>query len=197
MSELQQLKDQLKTLQEDVSKQKKVLQKTTQQLLEYQVEDTRRKLQELPTPNAEIDLSDYTTNDDIIQLVGELQGQLDIVEERAIRRTANSTITLDSERKLAPLRNNDGEELLDFPTTLKQFSEIDDDLLIELLRFYDLLPLTSAEKNQYQEFIDGSVDVPTLQVDVSSSDFSKKELDELFDTLARYIGVTFRRGDSW
>lgn len=143
MSELQQLKDQLKILQEDVLKQKKVLQKTTQQLLEYQVEDTRRKLQELPTPNAEIDLSDYTTNDDIIQLVGELQGQLDIVEERAIRRTANSTITLDSERKLAPLRNNDGEELLDFPTTLKQFSEIDDDLLIELLR--DIKELNESE----------------------------------------------------
>ncbi|GME80795.1 unnamed protein product [Ambrosiozyma monospora] len=147
MSTVEELQKEVTQLKELVKKQSTLLAKTGEQLLEIQVRQTSTELKALDphklkgsskikddtttshplsagSIGSDIDTSEFATNQDLVQLVGELQGQLIILEQRSIDRTANSFLT-SSEDEITPLTNADGDppnQFL-FPKTLKEFHE--------------------------------------------------------------------------
>lgn len=205
MSEVESLKQQVADLAALVKKQSQLLTKTGQQVLSLQVESTKHKVSDFNPKNLSgaprsrhqpsVDTTDFATNEDLVQLVGELQGQLEVLEERGIRRLINSQKK--AGEVLAPLLNQDGEEpsFELFPGTLAEFEKLNDEDLVKLARFYELLPPTAAERAKFEEFIEGKSDSPDADVVVKPSDFSKDDLVEAYDKLARFLGLSFRRGD--
>lgn len=156
-------------------------------------------------------------NDDLVQLVTELQGQLDLLDSRSIRRTANAFASENADL-IAPLPGNDGflpgesapplvsdkpEEEDDsvlpvtpFPKTVKQFKELSRKEVEAWLRYYELLPPDEAELrailSQAGEASgkkeEGAGGTP-LQEDL----LSEEEADSHFDTLARFLGLRIRK----
>lgn len=197
------LTEQLKELALLVKKQNEVISKTGEQVLTLQVENTKTRVGHFGSkPSAKrspsIDTSDFATNEDLVQLVGELQGQLDVLEERSIRRLINSKKT--GNELLAPLLNQDGEEppVELFPGTLAEFKDLSDEDLVKLARFYELLPPTAAERAKFEEFVETENAAEVETVEVKPSDFSSEDLIDAYDKLSRFLGLTFRRGeDAW
>ncbi|CDR39362.1 CYFA0S03e02520g1_1 [Cyberlindnera fabianii] len=204
MSDVESLTKQIEELKLVVKKQSDLLTKTGEQVLRLQVSSTRGKIDAFDpssvggTPKQrrgkQLDTSDFATNEDLVQLVGELQGQLDVLEERAIRRLVNSKKT--ETELLAPLLSAYGEEppLELFPRDIAAFEKIGDEDLVKLARFYELLPPTAEERAKFEEFVEGKDSQPA-EVEVTASSFSKDELIEAFDTLSRFLGLSVRRGD--
>ena len=111
---------QVESLTAKVKKQSQVITQTGQQVLEIQLAAQKQKIQDIPDPQAilnggagnlkqveAIEEADYAINEDIFQLVGELQGQLDLLEERSIRRGINLTKT-NANDLLAPFPDSYG-----------------------------------------------------------------------------------------
>lgn len=205
MSTVEELTQKVADLTILVQKQSQLLSKTGQQVLTLQVDAQRQRVSDFdpkggkPTRST-VDTSDFATNEDIVQLVGELQGQLDILEERSMRRLINSK--KGKTEVLALIPNHDGEEpnLEFFPRDIEAFSKIDDNTLVKLARFYEKLPPTKEERAQFEDFVEGKIekvpDQDDIQVDASS--YSPDELIEAFDNVARFIGLDIRRGvDAW
>lgn len=113
-NELDILKQQVAELQELVKRQSLIISKTGQNVLELQVSKQRSDVNSFGKPAAtkssvaQLESADYATNEDLVQLVGELQGQLETIEERSIRRLVNYSKT-DSKDLLSPLPNADAE----------------------------------------------------------------------------------------
>ncbi|ODV95829.1 hypothetical protein PACTADRAFT_49276 [Pachysolen tannophilus NRRL Y-2460] len=197
-------------LTEIVKKQSKLITTTGQQVLDLQVKQTKQKFDSLDGGSVKSvrgtqipkNFDDFVTNDDVVQLVGELQGQLDFLEARTIRRLVNSNLGLDS--IVAPLPNTDGEEPPKeaFPKTLKDFENLKDEDLIELGNFYGLLPPSADEQKQMNDYLEGKVENLNLEKQLASAtppkvtDFKKDQLDDIYDELARYLGIKFRRNDA-
>ncbi|KAG7763690.1 hypothetical protein KL946_003791 [Ogataea haglerorum] len=207
MSSLEELKNEVDQLKELVARQSKVIGRTGEQLLRFQVRQTDRELNSIDVPrvgtdsttskHGQIDTSEFATNDDIVQLVGELQGQLNILEQRSLRRTINSGLSKDTDL-IAPVLNSDGDEPPDtiFPKTLKQFRELSDDSVLALCHFYELLPPTLEEEAKLRAFMEGKIKSPNVdpsEFKPSSVDYSKEVLDSLYDDLARFLGLKFRK----
>ena len=144
---------------------------------------------------------------DRVQLVGELQGQLDSIEERSVRRLVNST---KGEKKdyLAPLPNADGEipSVTEgfFPRALEDFESISDINLFKLAKYYELLPPSLKEKEKFEDYLEGKLenfhinDMSDEDVEKELKEFSQDQLTETFNDVARYLGVRSRRGtDIW
>jgi hypothetical protein len=201
------LRTQLEELSLLVKKQSELLTKTGQQVLTLQVENTKNKVASFNPKNVSrasskhqptIDTTDFVTNEDLVQLVGELQGQLDVLEERSIRRLINSQKK--SGEILAPLLNHDGEEpsVELFPRDLDAFEKLNNEDLVQLARFYELLPPTAEERAKFDEFVEGTSETPDVDVTIKASDFSNDDLVEAYDKLSRFLGLKFRRGeDAW
>ncbi|CDK30052.1 unnamed protein product [Kuraishia capsulata CBS 1993] len=204
---LDKLAEQVTNLAGLVSRQGKVLSKTGEQVLEMQIKGTKAEVDaiEVPTLRGErskqvqptVDTTDFVTNEDIVQLVGELQGQLDILEQRTIRRTVNSGLVA-QDAIVAPQLNMDGLEPSPgtFPKTLGGFNALTDADLVDLCTFYDLLPPNEEQEQRMNEFMSGEAETPNLEdlrIGAKPEDYDQKELDSLFDELARYIGVRSRR----
>lgn len=228
---LPQLNDKIKELTALVHRQSKLIGQTGQQLIEIQVNDVKKQmgkagsissqlgqkhLQHQPQQQLNIDTSDFVTNEDIIQLVGELQGQLDNVEERSIRRTFNAQLNESTkDRIIAPISNKDGDYAPDdlFPTTISRLLSLDKFEIIQLSEFYELvIPLSQQQelqnflasenvdsKEAEKLFVGGGGDVndkSDLESRVNS--YTQKQLDDLFDELSRYIGVNVRKNkNAW
>ncbi|ODQ80905.1 hypothetical protein BABINDRAFT_59306 [Babjeviella inositovora NRRL Y-12698] len=193
-----------------VKRQSELLSQTGQQVLALTVKQTKGQIEDLQPPAIpgvvvpNIDTSDFVVNDDIVQLVSELQGQLDNLETRSIRRGVN-ILKSDDDAVLAPMLNNDGveppKEL--WPATLGVFKTFDKNHILELSAFYDLLPPLKAEQDRMQAFMEGDLSglseqelangLENLNVEPSAEDYNEEEVDTFFDDLARYIGVTARR----
>lgn len=196
------LREQMEELALLVKKQSELLTKTGQQVLTLQVDNTKSKMANFNPKNSKhqssVDTSDFATNEDLVQLVGELQGQLELLEERSIRRLINSQKK--QGEVLAPLLNHDGDEppVEIFPGNLYAFEKLGDEELVQLARFYELLPATEAERAKFDEFVEGKSETPDLDVAVKAADFSKDDLTEAFDKLSRFLGLSIRRGqDAW
>lgn len=195
-----------------VKRQSELLSKTGQQVLALTVERTKTQVEELAPPvipgvtpeTQSIDTSEFVVNDDIVQLVKELQGQLDNLETRSIRRGVNIMKT-DPRAMLAPMLNNDGEvppEAM-WPGTLEAFQEMDDAQILALCAFYDMVPLLEAEQERLEAFVGRDMSALTdqeiadglgsLSVEPLVEDWTEEEMDGMFDELARYVGVTMRR----
>lgn len=201
-----QLNEKFQELTSFVEKQSKLIGQTGKQLIEFQINDVKNKMAKSDgqLAAAPVDTSDFVTNEDIIQLVGELQSQLDFLEERSIRRTFNVQLTADSD-VIAPITNKDGElpeEL--FPRTLKDLKNLDKFQIVQLSEFYELI-VPSQQQEDLQKFLQsdqintedaekllqGNNDSAGLADRVNA--LTPEQLDEVFDELARYLGVKFRK----
>jgi len=201
---VEQLTQQVSELSLLVKKQSQLLTKTGEQVLNLQVKSQREGVenfdpkslsgkasQRKKTPT--FDTTDFATNEDLVQLVGELQGQLEVIEERSIRRLVNSQKK--QGEVLAPQLNNDGEEppFELYPKDIDAFSKIDDSTLVQLSRFYEVLPPTEEERAKFEDFVEGKSEKLDTDVKVDASAYSKDDLDEAFDKLARTLGLSVRR----
>lgn len=193
-----------------VTKQSQTLAQTGKQVLELQMKDIKTKMASMDAKPAKIDTEDFATNEDIVQLVGELQGQLDHMEDRNIKRIANSAVTATSDRAtpIAPLSTRDGEPApLLFPRTVGALQDL---LPIELLRlcdYYELIEpaepedLSSLLKNEEMLLEQAQQLFAPQKQDILEEErvqqLSPEEVNEIFDEFARFIGVRLRRGLEW
>lgn len=198
-------------LTELVRKQSEVIAKTGKQMMEYQVKDVKSRMAALNTDQNQqkIDTDEFATNDDLVQLVTELQSQLDYLEDRNVKRVYNSHIAEDADAstRIAPLTSKDGEHPPDFyPKTIGEFKKIDAASLLQLCEFFELIV-----ENNNPEDVAELLKLETLSKEEAEKLFNpqpksleeklkglKKEDEvELFDELARFIGVRTRRGSGW
>lgn len=220
-SEVEELRKEVEQLSSQVKKNSKAIVDTGSQLLRVQVDKERRSLKSLnldgdqpsKVSNTESDdeggheeKGEALTSDDLVELVTELQGQLDLLDERSIRRTANVLITADDE-PIAPVPGRDGgypdDELPEdaeddrpgkFPATLKEFKNMSDEVLNYWLRWYELLPPDEAELQDILNRAGATMeDLGMDKPPESDIGATKEEVDKNYDTLARYLGLRTRR----
>ncbi|CAN3376990.1 hypothetical protein DIURU_001995 [Diutina rugosa] len=215
MSDIQQRIDQLEKL---VEKQGALLAKTGQQLVQLQVSDVKARMKSIDDVQRQLnpqdkskgvddlDLTDYVTNEDLIQMVGELQGQLDGIEDRSIRRVYNST----TKGSIAPLSNRDGEQPTEdllgfkFPATVAEFEKLPKIDIIQLALFYEVLvpdtrleSLAQAAKSDDPEAVKKALEEKTSASALSKihDSISDADLKAAFDDVARYLGLPVRKGE--
>jgi hypothetical protein len=204
----------LKSLQEEIEVLKLQLKKTTHlvaetgtQLLALQVEKNRGNLENLrvntsasPKPVSQLieedpELANALTSEDVVDLVAELQGQLDILDERSVRRTANAFCTEDSQ-PIAPLPGRDGElpeESENFPRTLQEFKELPPERLQYWLKWYEILPPDEEEMKEILKRVGTSIEEVGYQAENDKQELSPQELDAYFDDFARFMGLRTRK----
>ncbi|KAK6455110.1 uncharacterized protein RJT20DRAFT_136269 [Scheffersomyces xylosifermentans] len=201
---LEQLNEKVKSLSAIVEKQTQLIAQSGQQLMALSVNDVKTKINALDAgvvtkgpSSKEIDFDDYVTNEDIVQLVGELQNQLDAVEERTTRRTFNALLSSD-EGKVAPLTNKDGDlpETPKIPETLGEFKKLDKVDLVSLALFYELI-VSEQEQKDIEDLLnqkeDSAPKEETIDIDEIVKGYTDQQLSEVFDDLARYFGLTYRK----
>lgn len=206
MSDIEKLTAKVESLSLVVEKQSKLIAQTGQKLIELQIQDVKTKINNYePTKN--LDLDDYVTNDDIVQLVGELQGQLDALEDRSIKRSFNAQLDAANPENamIAPLTNRDGElapESIKYPSTLQEFINLDKTTIVNLSVFYELI-VQDQEQQNIQQLLDGK-DENVIQDSIkvlegpqflqnAGANFSEEEVDDIYDELARYLGIKYRK----
>lgn len=237
-SEVTDLKKRIYQLEQLVQKQNKIITKTGQNVIELQMDKQKRGVQEFANIESNVpsqsqpstiynnkgvvgfDTSDFATNEDIVQLVGELQIELNNIEERSIRRMINASKHKPKDI-LAPLPNADGEtptfDYDFFPTSLDDFININDFNLIKLAKFYECLPPTPKDKEELDKFLNEKIENIQISEDKNNSDqfsdvvlvsdeqlkedlkhYNKDQLNDIFNEVARYLGLGNRRGtDIW
>lgn len=202
------LQQQVDELKKQVFKQKKVLMDTAQQLLALQLKKSREELAAIPNPDAlkagdanksktgssdSIDTSDFATNEDLVQIVGELQGQLTLLDQRSQNRVANSMLHEDKET-IEPIPNADGVPAPKkiYPATVKDYKSMDGDQLIELCAYYELLPATAEDEARMKAFMAGKIkspNVPASEFKPKAEDYSKEALEKLKEDLRKFLGM--------
>lgn len=204
-SSTEDVQNQINDLRAQVVKQRDIIAKTAQQLLSLQVKDTKKQMDSIPDPfsglsgktrtTPAIDTSDFATNEDLVQLVGELQGQLNLLEQKSILRTVNSHQHKDSDVLLA-LPNLDGDMPASevFPHSVTEFANLGDDQIVQLCKFYQLLPPTLEERAKMQAFVEGKITSPNDplndEYEPPADDYPPETLAELFVELANFLGVS-------
>ncbi|VEU19720.1 DEKNAAC100233 [Brettanomyces naardenensis] len=205
------LQDQINELKLQVGKQRKVLAETAQQLLGLQLKQSREQLAAIPNPDpasvlasegsrgstTSLDNTDFATNEDLVQLVSELQGQLTILDQRSYNRVSNSLLTEDDE-EILPLPDVDGNFAPKdiYPGTVREFKDLSAEKLIKLSSFYELLPETAEEEARMKAFIAGKItspNVPPEEFQPKADDYSSETLDKLYEDFRKFIGVRFKR----
>ena len=259
--EIVELKKRIYQLEQLVQKQNKIITKTGQNVLELQMDKQRQNVSDLNLSSnsdnvshvmennkkssssssnnrnsnkfaVDFDTTDFVTNDDLVQLVGELQIELNNIEERSIRRMINCNKSNPMD-VLAPLPNPDGDtpciqtgnnykdeyqyeyDYGFFPRTVNDFINIDDFNLIKLAKFYECLPPTLNDKLDLNKFLDEKIEnlsstdntdktfsndvlITDEQIERELKDYSRDQLDDIFNDVARYLGLRNRRGtDIW
>lgn len=193
-----------------VNKQSQMIAQTGKQVLELQMKDIKTKMATMDAKPDKIDTEDFVTNEDIVQLVGELQGQLDHMEDRNIKRICNSAITASSEptTPIAPLSTRDGEPAPPlFPQTVNALVNLLPVHLLELCDYYELIEPSEPEDlsgllKEEQLLLEEAQQLfaPQKQ-DILAEErvqqFTQNDLHEIFDEFARFIGVRIRRGLQW
>lgn len=202
------LEAKVRELSELVHKQSEVLAQTGKQLLELQVKDIKSKMAAME-PQQKIDTDDFATDEDIVRLVCELQGQLDFLEDRMSKRVFNSHASEASSAKLAPVSNRDGEAPPMFPATLGELQKLPPLAIMQLCEFYELIddyePAEELEAIMKAETLSAEdaeklfAQQPKLLMSLEEkvAQLTKEDEAELFDELARYIGVRVRKGTGW
>ncbi|CDO92634.1 unnamed protein product [Kluyveromyces dobzhanskii CBS 2104] len=209
--EVAKLRNQVLELQGLVKRQSAMLAKTGQSIIELQIAQQKNEIRDLnierkpQTPatlhSEDEETSAFATNSDLEQLVGELQGQLDFLEERSIRRVANNN-KISPTDAIGALPNADGDLPVDLkvplPETLQEFIDINDTDLCRVADFYGVLPIPQSDLESITEALlkDEEVSMEKYTVDTEADrikKYSKEEMDVIFDTVARYLGLNDRR----
>lgn len=221
--EVAKLRNQVLELQGLVKRQSTMLAKTGQSIIELQIAQQKADIRSLDLEkkpekpqtaagaangglDSDFDTSKLATNSDLEQLVEELQGQLDYLEERSIRRVSNNN-KRNPEDLIGPLPNADGElpedYQLPFPKTVQDFIDIKDLDLCKIAEFYGVLPFPLSDLEAITKGLQNAeeVTIPTFNDDTAEEQlkkYSKVEMDAIFDTVARYLGLNNRRTkDTW
>lgn len=185
---------------------------TGKQLMEMQLSDVKKRMALMDSsPQQKINVEDFATNEDIVQLVCELQGQLDFMEDRSIARTFNSHLTKTSAdtEKIAPLCNRDGTLAPGyFPQTVADLNSIDSADLLRLSEFYELIVENETDP-EMEAIIKSDTLTPEDAQKIMNTSLGQKLLEqrleemtpddvtELFDAFARFIGVRIRKVSDW
>ncbi|EGV60021.1 mitochondrial ribosomal protein [Yamadazyma tenuis] len=191
---IKELQDKINALSGIVEKQSVLISKTGQQLIEMQVKNVKRSMKDTgsSTPAANVDMSDYVTNEDIVQLVGELQSQLDLVEDRSISRLFNASLDKDSQL-IHIIPNRDGEITDLFPQTLADFRALDKSDVIQLCEFYELITPGAENLDKLLSDTTSETVAQAHQVLDSGAEAKLKASDEevkgMKKELARYFGL--------
>lgn len=214
------LQNQVQKLTGIVDKQSRVISSTGQQLMELQVRDIKQRMNKKKdgaTPDNKLDVHEdvdgenFATNEDLVVLVKELQEQLDLLEERSIKRTFNSHLSeKHKEAKVAPLRNKDGDEPSEdiFCKNVGDFLELDKSRILQLCEFYELVVSREQEESieklkddqnlSLEEAKKIMLGVPTGNLKDRIDSYTDKEFEDCYDNLARYLGLRIRRAQgSW
>ncbi|ODQ66521.1 hypothetical protein NADFUDRAFT_50438 [Nadsonia fulvescens var. elongata DSM 6958] len=212
---LESLQEELNVIKAQLTKANAVIADTGRHVLSLQVNGERQRLGQLDL-NSSAPVESYAydsataasvTAEDVTELVTELQSQLDLQEERSIRRSANAFVIKDTDF-IAPLPTTDSsiptyEE--GFPATLDDFNQLDHEGIVTWLKYYELLPPDEAEMARLRRLLDIEEDdeeeetVPVSEslseetIDFEHGELSKAEQDTLFDNLARFLGLRIRR----
>ncbi|CAB4252821.1 similar to Saccharomyces cerevisiae YKL142W MRP8 Protein of unknown function [Maudiozyma barnettii] len=200
----QDLQKRIEALETLVKKQNVLIGKTGKSMLEMQIDKQRSDLTNFSSKKkGSLDTGDVATNEDLVQLVAELQGELNNIEERSIRRMANSGKTKATD-SIAPLLNADGDvpTVKDswFPRTVAEFEKLSDIELFRLAKFYERVPLSGKEHEKYEQYLEGKLETMKI-TDTNDEDlatqiknYSPDQIDDIFNEVARYLGLPTRRG---
>ena len=198
------LQKRIDALEAIVQKQNLLIGKTGKNMLEMQIEKTKSDLNRYPNSSkGGLDSGDVATNEDLVQLVAELQGELNNIEERSIRRMANAGKVKPTD-SIAPLLNADGDvpTVQDswFPKTVQEFEKLTDMELFRLAKFYERVPLSGKEHEKYEQYLEGKLETMKI-TDTKDEDlkdqiknYSPDQIDDIFNDVARYLGLPTRRG---
>ena len=157
---------------------------------------------------------EIVANEDLVQLVSELQGQLDLLDSRSIRRSANAFASKDTDF-VAALPGTDGhipgetatpsgekeesESTLPktlFPKTVGDFKALSRKDVEAWLRYYELLPPDEAELHDLlSQAAISNREKAEISKNASTSEdmLSEEEANTHFDTLARFLGLRIRK----
>lgn len=198
---IESLQKQVDHLTKLVEKQNKIILSTGEKLMQLQLQHQRDKHMELEAKNKHFGepSTDFVTNEDIVQLVGELQGQLLTLDYKSFGRVANST--MGSHEPLEVIPNHDGEYPPEsiFPSTKQDFEDFDNLKVFILARFYELLPPSSSDEVDeifIKHFDNLAVDEKESKTLESEMDLLLPETsdrDSLFNKLAMYLGLGVRK----
>lgn len=203
MTATQSLSKRLEALEALVRKQNVLIGKTGQGMLAMQLDKQKSDLSHIPGATSIGGPSNAATDEDLVQLVAELQAELNNMEERSIRRMANAGKT-DPKSPVAPMLNADGDvpETQDdwFPVTVGEFEAISTVSLFRLAKFYERMPLSAKEQEKYEQYLDGKIE--SMRVTDSTDEdvqeeikaYSPDQIDDIFNDVARYLGLPARRG---
>jgi hypothetical protein len=218
---LEALRAEIVKLAEQVKKNSAAIANTGRHVLSLQIEKERASLQHLDLKTehdessedeaGQVKSGDIMNAEDIVQLVTELQGQLDILDEKSVRRNANA-FALDDNHHIAPLPGRDGnvplttkESLSDeaendnipkgFPNTLGEFKKQSESQVQKWLLWYELLPPDEAELQDILNAAGTSLGQLGIEksAEVKALSSSQQELNANYDTLARFLGLRTRR----
>jgi hypothetical protein len=78
-----------------------------------------------------------------------------------------------------------------FPKNLKQFKDLDADGIESLSRYYELLPPDDDEINELLANIGATRE--EIDVKAPSKEYTREQIDDQFDVLARFLGLRVRR----
>lgn len=186
--DVKQLEQKVNELSSIVEKQSILISKTGQQLVEIQVKSVKDKMSNLDVKQP--DLSDYVTNEDIVQLVGELQTQLDYLEDRSINRLVNSKLKTD-DQEIAPISNKDGDLSDLLPKTVGDFKKLAHEDIIKLGEFYELVLPNEDNLNKLLEDNNlKSLEEVYGKLDQSSNlSMAPEEVELLKKDLQKYLGL--------
>lgn len=202
MPTVEELETQVRELRDLVQKQQGMLAKTGQQVLELGISRQKQNISELDSKNKDLraaakldpeDKPDTLTQDDVVQLVGELQGQLDLLDERGMLRISNSQAR--AQQSIDAVPNAVGDLPEQFPSTYEEFEKLEDSDILELAKFYELVaPGVTEVKAMLAE-----AEVPLHSAEakeaIENAERSEKEINvaTCFNSLAKYLGLSARK----
>lgn len=220
---LESVKAEVDNLAALVHRSAKAVAETGQRVLRMEISDERKAISTLPSPLSGSSLRDQAKSEtsqgangdavgseDLVELVTELQGQLDLLDMRSVRRSANSTKIADDEF-IAALPGNDGlvpgeseiseeereESMLPdikFPATVGEFKKLSPTDVETWLRYYELLPPDEAELRELLgDTAATEAGKTAVEGAVSNDHLTEAEANTHFDTLARHLGLRPRR----
>lgn len=198
---LESLQGQVDQLTKLVEKQNKIILSTGEKLMQMQVEQQKAKHKDLETSKSSIVESsdDFVTNEDIVQLVGELQGQLLALDYKSFARVANSNKGIKEPLEIVP--NHDGEFPAEkiYPLNKLDFKTFSDTKVFVLAKFYELIPdFRDAEVDEIclKHFNELSISPAETELLTKEAELwlpEKSNRSDLYNKLAIYLGVETRK----
>lgn len=198
---LKSLQEQVDQLTKLVEKQNKIILSTGEKLMQMQVEQQKTKHRALESSrNTSVEEEyDYVTNEDIVQLVGELQGQLLALDYKSFARVANSNKGENEPLEIVP--NHDGEFPSEkiYPLNKIEFKTFSDTKVFVLAKYYELIPdFRDAEVDEIclKHFNDLSISSAETELLSKEAELwlpEESNRSDLYNKLAIYLGVETRK----